>query len=123
MTEMSEKEENQKLKPLNEDMDARRWADEFFVAYNSTIKTDYDWMVAWFSNAIMCGYDNRRWKEKHIFGPLVEALEEIEKFHEHQIEILDKKYGFLGWTCCSQKAELAKKSLETFYKENPGWKE
>lgn len=58
---------NEKLKPLNEDLDARRWADEFLMVHNSVEKPDYDWMVAWFANSIMCGVDVTRWKmEKDI---------------------------------------------------------
>ena len=47
-------------KPLNTDFDARRWAKEF----NETLiklghqPHDRDFLIAWFANAIMAGYDN-----------------------------------------------------------------
>lgn len=41
------------------------------------------------------------------------ALEEISMFHKkgRDLESLEKKYGFLGWTCCGQLRALAKLSL------------
>lgn len=48
-------------KPLNEDNDARRWAREFMQAKQFIEergeKLDESTMLAWFSNAIMCGSD------------------------------------------------------------------
>lgn len=57
-----------KLKPLNTDMDAKRWAREFMeIVVKSGKPIDEDWVLCWFANAIMCGYDNQRWKyEKEI---------------------------------------------------------
>ena len=58
--------------PLHEDMNAHRWANEFMhlLGYKSlaclnpqtskTITLDEDLMLAWFSNAIMAGWDNAR---------------------------------------------------------------
>ena len=69
---------NDKLKPLHEDPDARRWADEFFMAYNNNLKPDYDWMVTWFSNSIMCGYDNGYRKALEKAKVLVDCLKKIQ---------------------------------------------
>ena len=50
------------LLPLNEDMNARRWAQDFierwkgYTVGDSTV--DEGLMIAWFANAIMCGFDN-----------------------------------------------------------------
>lgn len=40
-----------------------------------------------------------------------EALEDIENFHERDFEELEKRWGFLGWTCCGQKRHIAKEAL------------
>lgn len=48
---------------LSDEFDARVWASEF----NKTLvklgnpKHDEAWLVSWFANAIMAGYDNSRW--------------------------------------------------------------
>lgn len=49
--------------PLNEDMDAMRWAREFCAQFkvwsDKGVESDPEGlMVAWFANAIMAGYDN-----------------------------------------------------------------
>ncbi len=50
--------------PLHEDMDAQRWAKEFMQILDAhhNIEVDEGFMLGWFANAIMCGYDtaNRR---------------------------------------------------------------
>jgi len=50
------------VKKLHEDMDASRWAREFMEVWNRGVQMDEGWMIGWFANAIMCGYDeaNRR---------------------------------------------------------------
>lgn len=53
------------VKPLHEDMDARRWAKEFCEQFSIANAHDGDQegtMLAWFANAIMAGFDeaNRR---------------------------------------------------------------
>jgi len=44
---------------LHQDMDARRWASEFnaVLASNNQQQIDEGWLISWFANAIMCGYD------------------------------------------------------------------
>lgn len=57
------------LKPLNEDMDARRWANEFNSVLVSKGEQPYDpgWLISWFANALMCGSDVKRWEmEKEL---------------------------------------------------------
>lgn len=51
-----------KQKPLNEDVDAQRWAREFMEVWNKNPVMDEGWMLSWFANAIMCGMDVQRWK-------------------------------------------------------------
>jgi hypothetical protein len=53
---------DEKRKPLNEDMDAQRWAREFNDVLVSKGEQPWDegWPISWFANAIMCGYDNAR---------------------------------------------------------------
>lgn len=46
-----------KLKPLNTDMNAMRWAEEFVKLHGG----DKELMHGWFANAIMCGWDNHYW--------------------------------------------------------------
>ena len=53
------------VKSLHEDMDASRWAREFikiFAGLHEGCELDEGWIIGWFANAIMCGYDeaNRR---------------------------------------------------------------
>ncbi len=80
----------EKLKPINQDMDALRWAKEFMsseFAKNLPPEVDESLMIAWFANAIMCGYDNARWRhqersaeltaERARVAKLVEALAEL----------------------------------------------
>lgn len=88
-------EENPKLKPLHLDMDARRWADEFMMAWDKyPDKPDYSWMVSWFANSIMCGYDNSRWdKEKELEKKDAEILEQarlLGKSAEREADLLGK---------------------------------
>lgn len=45
------------MKPLNNDMNAQRWAKEFVELHGG----DEDLMRSWFANAIMCGWDNHYW--------------------------------------------------------------
>lgn len=50
-------------KPLNTDMDAERWAAEFMEKFgDKKEQIDHGLMLAWFANAIMCGYDNAHWE-------------------------------------------------------------
>ncbi len=46
-------------KHLHEDMDAQRWTREFMENNPNAFRAEIDegTMLAWFSNAIMCGYD------------------------------------------------------------------
>lgn len=47
-------------RPLNEDMNAQRWAREFnkvFAELHEGCELDEGWLIGWFSNAIMCGHD------------------------------------------------------------------
>lgn len=53
----NKKEEKTKLKPLNTDMNAMRWAEEFVKIHGG----DKELMHGWFANAIMCGWDNRKY--------------------------------------------------------------
>ena len=51
-----------KSKPINSDMDAKRWAREFMESWGHRLKdVDEDTMRGWFANAIMCGWDNHYW--------------------------------------------------------------
>lgn len=47
---------------LNDDMDAQRWTREFLKIWNQRKVMDEGWMLSWFANAIMCGYDIGRQK-------------------------------------------------------------
>lgn len=53
-------------KPLNDDFNSARWAQEFWELYGDRLDlVDMDLMQGWFANAIMCGYDHgRRASEK-----------------------------------------------------------
>lgn len=41
------------------------------------------------------------------------ALTDIAHFHDkgYKVDDLEKRWGFLGWTCCGQLQDLAKKAL------------
>lgn len=43
-----------------------------------------------------------------------EALDDIANFHDKGLEEIEKRTGFLGWTCCGQKKAIAEKALETY---------
>ena len=47
-------------------------------------------------------------------GKAIEALEDIQRFHKDGFELkdLEKKYGFLGWTCCGQLQKIAENVLK-----------
>jgi len=68
-------DKNGEGKPLIEDMDASRWAREFddMLAKQYNVRVDQGWLVSWFANAIMCGYDvaTRRFAPS-ARGPLTE---------------------------------------------------
>lgn len=54
-------------KPANwplQSFDARDWAKEFCDIYerNNGTRPDEGWMIGWFANALMRGYDEHRWK-------------------------------------------------------------
>jgi len=46
---------------------------------------------------------------------LVEALDDIKNFHEKGLEEIEKRRGWLGWTCCGQLTRLAEKALSKYY--------
>jgi len=55
------------MKSLNQDTDARRWAKEFTsIAKDQGLKIDEGWMLSWFANAIMCGYDEAMRKRNQM---------------------------------------------------------
>jgi hypothetical protein len=44
-------------------MDAALWAAEFTRLFeNQKEKIDFNLMLGWFTDAIVCGYDNARWQ-------------------------------------------------------------
>ena len=45
---------------------------------------------------------------------LKQALTDIANFHKegYKLEDLEKRWGFLGWTCCGQLQDLAQKALD-----------
>lgn len=94
--------ENEKLKPIHCDPDARRWADEFFMAWNRNLKPDYEWMVTWFSNSIMCGYDHGRSKER------AEAEKKIKELEKRLLrdETVDYRAEQAHWILMKQVKEL-----------------
>lgn len=55
---------NAKEVPLHDDMRAPRWANEFLAVYArlhpDQALPDEDWVMTWFANAIMAGYDTAR---------------------------------------------------------------
>lgn len=57
---------------LNDNMDAKAWAQEFMRIWDGHVigkgdTVDEGLMLAWFANAIMCGFDEAsRRKQKHI---------------------------------------------------------
>jgi hypothetical protein len=62
---------------LRNNTDARIWVDEWLktIAEDSSIATDKDTMIIWFSNAIITGYDSGRKFERRI--DIVDKLREI----------------------------------------------
>lgn len=58
-------------------MNAEIWTDEFMkIMHGRIVGEDLDWgiVMAWFSNAIMAGYDHHRWKnEIDICGIKIKA--------------------------------------------------
>jgi len=59
--------ESPKKEKIPHTMDAQIWAEEFCEIYNKNKLTiDRDWMISWFANAIMAGFDEacRRYERK-----------------------------------------------------------
>lgn len=54
---------------------------------------------------------NNAWAHQRI-AELERALRDISEFHERDFDDLEKVHGFLGWTCCSQKAAIAQNALK-----------
>lgn len=49
------------MKPLNQTMNAKDWADEFIYLFgDKKEKIDHELMLGWFANAIMVGYDHAK---------------------------------------------------------------
>jgi len=73
-----DKQVEEMVKTLHEDMDASRWAREFMKVWNRGVQMDEGWMIGWFANAIMCGYDeaNRRSKSQSKPEPGGEVCQE-----------------------------------------------
>lgn len=59
---------SEKVSKLPRSFDARDWASEWLeiVTKNPSIPFDEGTMIGWFSNALMCGYDEheRRYRKK-----------------------------------------------------------
>ena len=58
-----------KISKLPQSFDARDWASEFVEIFNKLypgVDIDEGWMISWFANALMCGYDthDRRTKKR-----------------------------------------------------------
>lgn len=51
---------------VNETFDAQKWAASFLqtLREHPEITIDHDFMVAWFANALMKGYDEHRFRSK-----------------------------------------------------------
>ena len=80
------------MKPLNEDMDAKRWTDEF-MRLHSQGQQSLDWaeMMWWFANAIMCGSDITRWKMEKEISQLQERIKQLKEWVCHsQLCILSR---------------------------------
>jgi hypothetical protein len=82
--------------PLNEDMDAARWAREFIEAnrycYVGAERLDEGAMIGWFANAIMCGHDvgRRKLRDELTASPSHEpATDEAQA-------LLDRAYQFVA---------------------------
>ena len=58
------------LLPLHADMNAERWAEEFVALHGG----DKGLMIAWFANAIMCGWDNHYWTTSEYKASINNAL-------------------------------------------------
>lgn len=65
---------------LHNTMDARIWADEFNRVLVSKGEQPYDpgWLIGWFANAIMCGYDHAKKKDAETRAEAVKIVEAME---------------------------------------------
>ena len=54
-------------------MDAQVWASEFIKITEGT--ADYDTMLAWFANALMCGWDHHYWQSDEYKNQVKNCLE------------------------------------------------
>jgi len=61
---------NERIKPLNTDMDAARWASEFVKLHGG----DENLMCVWFANTLMCGWINHYWTTPEYKASIDRAL-------------------------------------------------
>jgi hypothetical protein len=66
---------------LLQTMDAKVWADEFNKVLVSKGEQPYDpgWLIGWFANSIMCGYDHAHWKLNPEIDTLRQRVAELEQ--------------------------------------------
>lgn len=97
-------------KPLNEDTDAMRWAGEFMQAaqfiWERGQKIDKATMLGWFSNAIMCGFDE---SGRRYAKAAADARAEIERmqalnvqtFRTCEAELSRQNFAAIMWAILS----------------------
>ncbi len=74
--------------------DAREWAKEFCRIVGKkipAIRSNEDWMMGWFANAIMTGYDHGRRHYEYPVPPLMTPERAVEVLNRH-------KHRGLKWT-------------------------
>ena len=63
-------------------MDARAWAAEFMRVTGGTV--DEPDMIAWFANAIMCGWDHHYWQSEEYKQMMARVLPPTEPTSEER---------------------------------------
>jgi hypothetical protein len=84
-------------KPLQDDTDAMRWAGEFMQAAQFTWergqKIDKATMMTWFSNSIMCGFDEATRRYAGVIADLKNETFSLKRIIEVNRVALDQRAG------------------------------
>jgi len=83
---------NERIKPLNTDMNAARWASEFVKLHGG----DENLMCVWFANTLMCGWDNHYWTTPEYKASIDRALGQLAPPAEGEVAELVAALGVIA---------------------------
>jgi hypothetical protein len=92
---------SEKVSKLPQSFDARDWASEFveiFTKLYPGVAIDEGWMLGWFANAIMCGYDTHESRNR----------KKIERMQKKMESLIEENKGLKFYAAKKAKSEGVK---------------